>query len=206
VPLGGVDAEEGAADAGLKASNGATVTVIGGTAPKQHDGWMWDLTVPGNNDHDFYVVPAISMQPVGRHTYYMAAGSTPILVHNSNGCGGIALGFSEVDKDPLALLDFADSVGAMAYYGWPSGGANWANEFKDYVNDGETQIAFNLNGTDDADEVRALAQAGRGHGPDSGEHSTAWELSYIEDHPDSWSRVTFYRDGKPVGNPFASRS
>jgi len=40
----------------LRASNGATVTVVGGTAPKQHDGWMWDLTVPGNNDHDFYVI------------------------------------------------------------------------------------------------------------------------------------------------------
>jgi hypothetical protein len=34
---------------------------------------MWDLTVPGNNDHDFYV----------------AAGATSILVHNQNapGCG-----------------------------------------------------------------------------------------------------------------------
>ena len=40
----------------LKTPDGATVTVVGGTVPKQHDGWMWDLTVPGNNDHDFYVV------------------------------------------------------------------------------------------------------------------------------------------------------
>lgn len=29
---------------------------------------MWDLTVPGNNDHDFYVI----------------AGYTPVLVHNSS--------------------------------------------------------------------------------------------------------------------------
>ena len=35
--------------------DGATVTVVGGTTPKLHDGWMWDLTVPGNNDHDFYI-------------------------------------------------------------------------------------------------------------------------------------------------------
>jgi hypothetical protein len=42
----------------LKAPNGAAVTVVGGTVPKQHDGWMWDLTVPGNNDHDFYIVVA----------------------------------------------------------------------------------------------------------------------------------------------------
>jgi hypothetical protein len=39
----------------LKAPDGATVTVVGGTTPKVHDGWMWDLTVPGNNDHDFYI-------------------------------------------------------------------------------------------------------------------------------------------------------
>ena len=60
----------------LKASNGATVTVVGGTAPKQHDGWMWDLTVPGNNDHDFYVTSS----------------ATAVLVHNSDcpmpGAGG----------------------------------------------------------------------------------------------------------------------
>jgi hypothetical protein len=30
---------------------------MGGSTPADHDGWMWDLTVPGNNDHDFYVVP-----------------------------------------------------------------------------------------------------------------------------------------------------
>jgi hypothetical protein len=33
---------------------------------------MWDLTVPGNNDHDFYVV----------------AGDTPVFVHNSGGMDG----------------------------------------------------------------------------------------------------------------------
>jgi len=34
------------------------VTVVDGTTPKIHDGWMWDLTVPGNNDHDFYIAVA----------------------------------------------------------------------------------------------------------------------------------------------------
>ena len=49
------------------------MTVVGGTTPADHDGWMWDLTVPGNNDHDFYVV--------------VDAGSgVAVLVHNSDGC------------------------------------------------------------------------------------------------------------------------
>ncbi len=53
----------------------------GGTTPKVHNGWMWDLTVPGNNDHDFYV---LSVQTGSRRTNYVTAGGTPILVHNSN--------------------------------------------------------------------------------------------------------------------------
>jgi len=56
----------------LKSANGAVAVVVGGTTPKQRDGWMWDLTVPGNNDHDFYVV----------------TGDTPVLVHNSGGMDG----------------------------------------------------------------------------------------------------------------------
>jgi large repetitive protein len=43
-------------------------TVLGGWVPAQRDGWMWDLTVPGNNDHDFYI----------------ATTTADILVHN---CG-----------------------------------------------------------------------------------------------------------------------
>jgi len=44
------------------------MTQLWNPTPAAHDGWMWDLTVPGNGDHDFYVV----------------AGSTPVLVHNTN--------------------------------------------------------------------------------------------------------------------------
>jgi hypothetical protein len=40
----------------LKTPDGQTAVVVGGTIPKVHDGWMWDLSVPGNNDHDFYVL------------------------------------------------------------------------------------------------------------------------------------------------------
>jgi hypothetical protein len=40
----------------LKTPDGQTAVVVGGTIPKVHDRWMWDLSVPGNNDHDFYVL------------------------------------------------------------------------------------------------------------------------------------------------------
>ena len=50
--------------------------------PTDHNGWMWDLTVPGNDDHDFYVV----------------ANTVAVLVHNSSyqlGCN-----LRDADEDP----------------------------------------------------------------------------------------------------------
>jgi hypothetical protein len=57
--------------------------VINGWVPRQRDGWMWDLTVPGNDDHDFYIDTA----------------SAPVLVHN---CGGPNLdALSQSGKLPI---------------------------------------------------------------------------------------------------------
>jgi hypothetical protein len=36
-------------------ADGITASADGGTTPATHDGWMWDLTVLGEGDHDFYV-------------------------------------------------------------------------------------------------------------------------------------------------------
>jgi hypothetical protein len=52
--------------------------VVGGSVPAVRDGWMWDLTVPGNNDHDFYVQPAGSVDGEAS----AGASSTAVLVHN----------------------------------------------------------------------------------------------------------------------------
>jgi hypothetical protein len=61
----------------LKTPDGQSAVVAGGSVPAVHDGWMWDLTVPGNNDHDFYV----------------GSFSTAVLVHNED---------CEVDADRIA--------------------------------------------------------------------------------------------------------
>jgi hypothetical protein len=50
----------------LRAPSG-NVTVLGGTSPPSHSGWMWDLTIPG--DHEFY----------------SQAATTAVLVHNCDG-------------------------------------------------------------------------------------------------------------------------
>jgi hypothetical protein len=50
----------------LRTPSGGTATVLGGHAPRNRSGWMWDLTIPGN--HDFYIATA----------------AADILVHNIN--------------------------------------------------------------------------------------------------------------------------
>ncbi len=73
----------------LKTPDGTTAVADGATTPKVHDGWMWDLTVPGNNDHDFYVLPAYYID--GHHLYHVEAGSMAVLVHNCSPFGEEAM-------------------------------------------------------------------------------------------------------------------
>jgi hypothetical protein len=39
----------------LRTPGSASVTTLGGHVPAKAGGWMWDLTVPGGGDHDFYI-------------------------------------------------------------------------------------------------------------------------------------------------------
>lgn len=39
---------------------GNSASVLSGQTPKVTTGWMWDLTVPGDNDHDFYIDTAVA--------------------------------------------------------------------------------------------------------------------------------------------------
>jgi hypothetical protein len=55
----------------LRAPTGATAVALGGWAPRDSAGWMWDLTIPG--DHDFYIDTA----------------AAPVLVHN---CAAVNVG------------------------------------------------------------------------------------------------------------------
>jgi RHS repeat-associated protein len=71
-------------DEPLKTASGQAVIADGGTIPATRDGWMWDLTIPGNGDHDFYVVGYAARQ--GSYRPGLAgrasANEIAILVHN----------------------------------------------------------------------------------------------------------------------------
>ena len=61
----------------LHTPRSGSAIVLGGWTPKVTTGWMWDLTIPGKNDHDFYI----------------RAAANTVLVHNVNegragSCGG----------------------------------------------------------------------------------------------------------------------
>jgi len=44
----------------LRTPSRSNVTVVGGRAPASTAGWMWDISVPGGNDHDFYIDSTVS--------------------------------------------------------------------------------------------------------------------------------------------------
>jgi hypothetical protein len=56
----------------LRTPSGGTATVTGGWTPPQATGWMWDISVPGGNDHDFYIDVAATAVLV--HNWPCAAG------------------------------------------------------------------------------------------------------------------------------------
>ncbi|MFD5798576.1 polymorphic toxin-type HINT domain-containing protein [Streptomyces diastatochromogenes] len=136
------------------------------------------------------------------HTYYVLAGTTPILVHNSNGCPtSIALGLTETEDNPFSLADFADRTGAKMYTDWPQD-SSWMTTVRNALAPkSSTQIHFNLDGIEDP---VGLAESQKGvASPDPGDY-TAWELAQIKGAPASaQARVTWYSGGEVVGNPFS---
>jgi hypothetical protein len=126
------------------------------------------------------------------HTYYVLAGTTPVLVHNAD-CEDIALGLRQTESNDYELAEFSLKTEAAMYNEWGDA-KHWYEYLHDFLNDGKTRIHFNLNGIDDP---VALADIGAGEDPALSGHVTAWELDQIRRTPAAWPRVTFYRDGKP---------
>jgi hypothetical protein len=67
----------------LRTPSGGQAVALGGYTPRDTTGWMWDLTVPGNNDHDFYVLPE-ERDSGGAYYHVDEHGVTAVLVHNVN--------------------------------------------------------------------------------------------------------------------------
>jgi hypothetical protein len=85
----------------LQAPVSTTTTVVGGSDARHASGWMWDLSVPGGGDHDFYV------QTV----------NAAVLVHN---CGYTPAGrATDFSREEIAQLTY-QHIGAGDIAGRPS--------------------------------------------------------------------------------------
>jgi hypothetical protein len=131
------------------------------------------------------------------HTYYVVAGTTPVLVHNT--CEHAVVGLQDVGGNNLALDEFALDRGGSTYKEWPGSGP-WHEKFTSFLGSGsKTRISVNLDGIDDP---IASARAGANVDPSGWEGLTNWELHQISQSPDAWSRITWYRGGNVDANPF----
>ncbi|MGW7285251.1 RHS repeat-associated core domain-containing protein [Streptomyces sp. NPDC054847] len=132
----------------------------------------------------------------GVHAYYVAAGTTPVLVHN---CDDIALGKQEVDGDDMALDIFAMERGATTYKEWDDS-SWWYEHVNNFLKDGKTRIHVNLDGIDDP---VAYAKLGSSLKPaPEMQGATRWEMYRLSQSSGAWNRVTWYRNGRKVANPF----
>jgi hypothetical protein len=105
-------------------SGSDTATVVLGWIPKQCDGWMWDLTIPGNNDHDFYIDTT----------------AAAVLVHN---CGGLP-----TPAEAQGLVENADPVGSALKGDASHRSASWA------VGDiGSNGTVFRITGGDGVERL-----------------------------------------------------
>jgi hypothetical protein len=96
----------------LRNPSGPLVVADGGTVPAVRDGWMWDLTIPGNNDHDFYVVPA-TQYAGGKGAGNVPDSAVPVLVHN---CDNSNLSDLPIHENPGKFYakagEMADRIGS----------------------------------------------------------------------------------------------
>ncbi|MBO0830734.1 MAG: hypothetical protein J2P29_02065, partial [Actinobacteria bacterium] len=115
-------------------SGSDTATVLGGWIPQQPSGWMWDITVPGNNDHDFYIDTA----------------ATAVLVHNM--CGNAPRVFA-VDSSGEATALPVYTIDSSLY-------PDVADNFNNAMANGESRIVTRMTGRSAIRANRAAAQAG----------------------------------------------
>ncbi|WP_212844092.1 polymorphic toxin-type HINT domain-containing protein [Catellatospora sp. IY07-71] len=137
----------------------------------------------------------------GIHTYYVVAGGHPVLVHNTWCPTAIALGLNNPD-DPFQLAEFAQNTNSLHHDDWVIGPRDkWENVVTRALDpNSKTLVHFNLDGIDDP---VAWAKLQEGKALPDADRFTAWELAQIKAAPAAvQARVTFYRNGDVVPNPF----
>ncbi|NUS00004.1 MAG: hypothetical protein HOV67_32685 [Kribbellaceae bacterium] len=144
----------------------------------------------------------------GLHTYYVLAGDTPVLVHNTQGCGPMVLGIGQ-HSDALA----ADLEGGYTFNGpdyaqvvGQSGGkpiAQWQVEVSNVLrNNGK--VAISLKGMDGATPAEQFMNAYKAGSGDEW-RATEWEMRQVGIQVQmgnlDWGNITFYGNDGVVAIP-----
>jgi hypothetical protein len=142
-------------------SGSDTATVLGGWIPRQSSGWMWDLTVPGNNDHDFYIDTYAAATLVHNCTTAMssAIGDDALLVKSAEQAGRNETVQREMDNlfTQLSNGNMNPGIGTKALTGTDvsyARGANGARLFFRNV-DGGIEV---VGKADKGNESRVIAR------------------------------------------------
>ncbi|MFJ5305657.1 ricin-type beta-trefoil lectin domain protein [Streptomyces sp. NPDC088350] len=188
-------------------------------AGKLHDG---DALSTATNGHAFVVSTQPTPGAANRwnltvqqlHTYYVMAGTTPVLVHNKNCPDSVVLGVGK-HSDSLATSrraagdsnahTFNDSdYGDQAENGLPA----WMNGVQEAVGDSNTRLTVTLDGLPGDTPAEAFAnayirgvQGGLKMATKSG-YGTAWEMGVIGRNVmlgnRSWESINWYWNGMPA--------
>ncbi|MCP3819225.1 polymorphic toxin-type HINT domain-containing protein [Streptomyces sp. A3M-1-3] len=172
----------------LLSSDGTTVSVEANRAYTQH-ARTYNLTVED------------------LHTYYVLAGSTPVLVHNAGTCGPMVLGIGEHSNGLALELNgynfndpkYAEVIGKVG--GVPF--AKWQAEVLNVLRS-NGKIAVTLRGFDGDTPLEQFMNAYRAGGK-PGWAATQWEMRQVGIQVQSgnldWKNITFYdKDGKKIDN------
>ncbi|GAA3518550.1 RHS repeat-associated protein [Streptosporangium album] len=134
------------------------------------------------------------------HTYYVQAGAAPILVHNSGGCGEVALGIRKEGD----LRNFADSRELTHFLDKTRDEALGSVRDVAFYKPGN-RIHINLDGFDHADDAALAFKSAYNRGGGDNWFTTEREMRIVGDSVRrgyrDWSSITFYRNGKVVDVP-----
>ena len=121
--------------------------------------------------------------------------------------GHLALGLKHTKFYGVPLLEpFARQVDAYTFFTMPRDWLHGSNEdtVLHLLKHPETKVSFNMTGVDDPYEAFLRVARNRGN-IGNGAGFTDWELYQISMHPETWSKITFYNDGRVIGNPFETK-
>ncbi|MFK4042275.1 polymorphic toxin-type HINT domain-containing protein [Nonomuraea wenchangensis] len=120
------------------------------------------------------------------HTYHVVAGSAQVLVHNDEGCGGVALGYRQ-----HGTRKFAEDLGAKHYL--DEGPDTWRAPVQKAIADGNVPLRVNMKGFSGGFEEMAKRGLGRGGvAPHATEEEMGWIARAVRNERRSWSSIKFY--------------